>query len=194
MRHPAPYRKPLLCALLLVSTVAAAQDRSCRDISFPGHVQVEGTDLTLNGLGVRKATFLKINVYVAALYVARPLHDPKPLIESDTPQRLELHFVRNVGVDDLRKAFVEDFDHNPAGQSESMKERLARLNAWMIDMKSGQTLLFVRSHAGIQVSVNGAPKGSIEGDDFARVFLSIWLGPTPPNPELKSGLLGGECG
>jgi hypothetical protein len=34
----------------------------------------------------------------------------------------------------------------------------------------------------------------IKGDDFATAFLSIWLGPHPPNADLKSGLLGGACG
>jgi chalcone isomerase-like protein len=41
--------------------------------------------------------------------------------------------------------------------------------------------------------VNGADKGSIEGQDFSRAFLAIWLGDAPPNPELKAGLLGGAC-
>ncbi len=194
MKPTGLHRTRLVLPLLLATSVCAAQDRTCRDISFPVHVQVDGTDLTLNGLGVRKATFLKINVYVGALYVAHPQRDPKALIESDTPQQLILHFVRNVGADDLRKAFTEDFAHNPAGQSASMKERLARLNDWMADMKSGQRIVFIRSSSGIQVNVNAVTKGTIEGDDFARVFLAIWLGPSPPNPELKSGLLGGECG
>jgi Chalcone isomerase-like len=43
------------------------------------------------------------------------------------------------------------------------------------------------------VDVKGAAKGTIKGDDFAKAFFSIWLG-DPPNPELKSGLLGGACG
>jgi Chalcone isomerase-like len=34
----------------------------------------------------------------------------------------------------------------------------------------------------------------VEGDDFARAFLAIWLGAKPPNPSLKAGLLGGACG
>ncbi len=188
-----PRRTGLALALLLAASVCAAEERTCRDISFPAHVQIDGTDLTLNGLGVRKATFLKINVYVAALYVIRPQRDPGPLIEAGPPQQLVLHFVRNVGAEDLRDAFTEDFAHNPAGQTASMKERLGRLNGWMADMKSGQRLVFLRDRSGIQVSVNGVQKGTIEGEDFARVFLSIWLGPNPPNPELKSGLLGGEC-
>ncbi|TMH34194.1 MAG: hypothetical protein E6H66_10480 [Betaproteobacteria bacterium] len=56
-------------------------------------------------------------------------------------------------------------------------------------------LQFVRDvGAGVQVDANGAVKGIIKGDDFAKAFLSIWLGPEPPNPEIKSGLLGGACG
>lgn len=188
-------RISLLLSLLLATGAAAAQEATCRDLSFPRHLQVGGSDLTLNGLGVRKATFLKVNVYVAALYVVQPTHDPKPLIDSDTPQQLTLQFVRNVGVDDLRKAFVEGFERDDAGQKAVLKERVARLNAWMSDMKSGQRLTFVRlPHSGVQVLVNEVKKGLIEGDDFSRALITIWLGATPPNPELKSGLLGGECG
>jgi hypothetical protein len=50
---------------------AAADARVCKDVDFPEQVQVKGTDLHLNGLGMRKVTFLKVNVYVAALYVPR---------------------------------------------------------------------------------------------------------------------------
>ena len=194
MKVRAVYCLWMLLPLLLAPAVSAAQEATCREISFPRHVQVSGSDLTLNGLGVRKATFLKVNVYVAAFYVVRPSRDPGPLIASDTPQQLILQFVRNVGVDDLRKAFIEGFERAGAAQSAALKERVARLNAWMSDMKTGQRLTFVRlPHSGVQVSVNEVRKGLIEGDDFARALLSIWLGATPPNPELKSGLLGGEC-
>ena len=184
----------LVAVLLTATGVCAAQDRKCRDIAFPEHVLRDGADLALNGLGVRKATFLKINVYVAALYVTKPTREAVALINSDTSQELVLHFVRDVGVDDLTKAFREDFRHEGADRSQSMKDRIAKLNGWMTDMKKGQRLTFTRiPHAGMQVGVNGTQKGLIEGDDFARAFVSIWLGATPPNPELKSGLLGGEC-
>ncbi len=48
--------------MLATAAAGAAEEVTCRDISFPRHVQVNGSDLTLNGLGVRKATFLKVNV------------------------------------------------------------------------------------------------------------------------------------
>ena len=186
-----------VCLTWLSLSAAAAgtgQERKCRDVSFPEHVQVSGTDLTLNGLGVRKATFLKINVYVAALYVAKPQHDPTALLDSSTPQELVLQFVRNVDAGELRKAFLEAFARNRADQSPALQERITQLNSWMSDVRTGQRLTFVRlPHKGLQVSVNGELHGTIEGDDFSKAFVSIWLGPEPPNPELKAGLLGGEC-
>jgi hypothetical protein len=43
---------------------------------------------------------------------------------------------------------------------------------------------------GTEVEVRGAVKGVIAGADFARALLGIWIGPSPPNPGLKTGLLG----
>ena len=187
--------RALILSSLLILAVGAAQAKECHGVSFPERKQVEGGDLTLNGLGIRKATFLKVNVYVAALYVTRPSRDPKALLQSDGPDELILHFVRDVGVDDLTKAWNEGFERNSKEQLPALNERIAKLNSWMSDMKTGQRLAFVRRPgAGVEVQVDGAEKGTIEGEDFARALLSIWLGAAPPNPELKRGLLGDACG
>ncbi len=187
-------RNAVLTSLLLALATGAAHAKECKGVNFPEHVQLDGIDLTLNGLGIRKATFLKVNVYVAALYVGRSSRDSKVLIESNGPQELILHFVRNVDADDLTKAWSEGFARNSKDQLAALNARIATLNGWMSDVKTGQRLSFIlRPGVGVQVDVNGAVKGTIEGEDFARAFVSIWLGAMPPNPELKSGLLGGGC-
>ena len=64
----------------------------------------------------------------------------------------------------------------------------------MADMKSGERLSFThKPGSGVLVEVGGAAKGTVEGDDFAKALLSIWLGAHPPNASLKAGLLGGPC-
>jgi hypothetical protein len=185
--------------ILLLATIALgageAQAKECNGVDFPDQIQVEGTTLALNGLGLRLATLLKVKVYVAALYVAKPSSAPNPILASTAPTELVLHFVRDVGADDIRKGWEEGFAKNAKEQLPALKDRIATLNGWMTDMKSGQRLTFIhKPGAGIRVDVNGAGKGTIPGDDFAKAFLSIWLGPEPPNAELKAGLLGGACG
>ncbi len=172
-----------------------AHGKDCKGINFADQMQVEGSNLMLNGLGLRQATMLKVNVYVAALYVAKTSNDPNALLGASTPSELILQFVRDVGADDLRKGWSEGFEKNSKGQLPALNERIAMLNGWMADVKSGQRLTFIhKPGAGIEVNVNGAAKGTIKGDDFAKAFLSIWLGSDPPNPEIKAGLLGGACG
>jgi Chalcone isomerase-like len=183
-----------ICVAAALAT-GIAHGKECKSVNFPDQAQVEGTNLMLNGLGLRQATAFKVNVYVAALYVAKTSTDPNALLGSNTPSELVLQFVRNVGADDLRKGWSEGFEKNAKDQLPALKDRIATLNGWMGDIKTGERLTFIhKPGAGVSVNVNGAVKGTIPGDDFAKAFLSIWLGADPPNPEIKAGLLGGACG
>jgi hypothetical protein len=186
--------------LMLVSVITAfrvgvVHGKDCKGVSFPEQAQVEGSTLMLNGLGLRQATFLKVNVYVAALYVEKAATDANAILGSNALKELILHFLRDVGAADLNKAWEEGFENNAQEQLPALKERIETLKGWMADMKTGQQLTFIhKPGAGMQVEVNGTVKGTITGDDFTKAFLSIWLGAHPPNAGLKDGLLGGACG
>ena len=187
----------LLAASMGAVTACGAVEASaavCNGVSFPDQVLADGSSLTLNGLGLRLATMLKVKVYVAALYVASPSKDPKTILAAKTPKQLVLGFVRGVDADDLNDAWEEGFESNAKEQLPALQERIERLKTWMADMKTGQRLTFTSlPGAGIEVDVNGKVEGRIQGDDFSKAFLSIWLGEHPPNPGLKAGLLGGSC-
>ena len=188
----------MLSVLVGVSTlcsVGSAHGRECLKVNSPDQAVVDGATLALNGLGLRQATALKVNVYVAALYVAKPANDPETILAASTPKRLVLHFVRGVGRSDLTKAWDEGFEANAKAQLPALKERVEKFKSLMTDMKAGQQMSFTHKPGkGVAVDIGGAPKGMIEGDDFARALLSIWLGAHPPNAGLKAGLLGGPCG
>jgi hypothetical protein len=186
-----------LCAAALIAALGAAPayGKECKGITFPEKTEAGGTALTLNGVGVRQATAFKVNVYVAGLYVVQTSTDANAILASNTSKKLVLQFVRDVGAADLSKGWQEGFDHNAKSQLPALKERIEKLKTWMADMKTGQRLTFVaKPNAGVEVIVNETVKGTIEGDDFAKAFLSIWLGAAPPNTGLKAGLLGGHCG
>ena len=184
----------VLVSAMLVLSVGTVSGKECQGVNFPEQTQVQASPLALNGLGLRQATMLKVNVYVAALYVAQPSTDANAILASNTPKQLVLHFVRDVDGADLKKAWDEGFANNAKAQVPALKERIEQFKSWMTTMKSGQQLTLThKPGAGIEVTVNGKVQGTIAGDDFARALLAIWLGPKPPNPGLKAGLLGGTC-
>jgi hypothetical protein len=185
----------ILAGLSTMLGVGVADGKECGGVSFPEQVQAEGTTLKLNGLGLRQATFMKVDVYVAALYVAQTSSDADAILESNAPKEIILHFVRDVERGDLSKGWDEGFEKNAKGELPALEERIEAFKGLMADMKTGQQLSFVHKPGeGVQVDVDGTVKGTIEGDDFARALFSIWLGSSPPNPGLKAGVLGGECG
>lgn len=177
-----------------VALGGAAWAAECDGVSFPDQSVVDGSPLKLNGLGLRLATMLEVHVYVAALYVANPSADARAILDAKTPKQLVLRFVRDVEASQLEDAWQVGFENNAKLELPTLKERIRRLQAWMTDLKTGQRLTFTsRPGVGIEVDVNGKAQGTIEGDDFSRAFLSLWLGEHPANPGLKAGLLGGGC-
>lgn len=185
----------LVASILVVAALGGpASAAECAGVSFPDRAVVDGSSLTLNGLGLRLATMLKVKVYVAALYVANPAKDARTILDAKTAKQLILRFVRDVDARDIAAAWQAGFESNAKPQLVVLQERIRRLQAWMPDLKTGQDLTFTsKPGAGILVEANGRKQGTLEGEDFAKAFLSIWLGNHPANPGLKAGLLGGSC-
>src|SRR5215471_204456 len=177
--------KRTLLALAAAAALAAgaAQGKECKGVNFPDQIQVDGSNLALNGLGLRQATAFKVNVYVAALYVTKTSNDANAILGASAPKELTMQFVRDVGADDLRKGWNEGFEKNAKADLAALKDRIATFNGWMADMKTGQKITVVhKPGAGVDVNINGSAKGNIKGDDFAKAVFSIWLG-DPPNHE-----------
>lgn len=198
LRTPGLSLSALAAAALVFSVCTAsagmAADRECDGVSFPQHIQAGGRTLTLNGLGLRKATFLGIKVYVGALYLAHPTADANSILTSRDPLEIELRFVFHATAGQMRAAWREGFEKSAPHQLPQLQSRIAQLQGWMTGVGSGQRMTFVRvPGVGIEYSLDGEPHGTITGDDFAAAFLAIWLGSSPPNPQLRTGLLGGAC-
>ena len=172
----------LLAALVLFSATKAG-------VTLPDTINVDGKTLVLNGLGLREATVLNVDVYVAGLYLEKKSKDAQAIIAAEEPKRLVLRFVRDVDQDDLTKAWTEGFEKNGGAK---LAPKLKQLNDWMGAVKQGESLMFTYLPGkGVTVAINAKTKGTIDGADFARVMWSIFLGPKPPNEGLKTGLLGG---
>jgi hypothetical protein len=183
-------RTPILL-LALTLAFGAAHAGSKAGVTMPDNITVAGKSLTLNGMGLREATFLKIDVYVAGLYVEHASSDASRLVKADEVKRLVLRFVRNVDRDDIVEAWSNGFKGNATVPVKQLQPLIDQMNGWMPRFHKGDTLAFTYVPGeGVTIEINGVKKGVIKHDDFARSLFSIWLGPKPPTGDLKRGLLG----
>ena len=185
-------KTPLVAILALGITAlplyAAAGRRA--GVQMPDRKTVAGKPLVLNGMGVREATLLKVDVYVAGLYLERRTGDSQEVINSEQVKQITLHFVRNVDRGDITKAWREGFKKNAGRHFEMIRDEVDALNRWMTDFREGETLTFTYVPGrGTVINVKGAAQGTIEDAYFGRVVFAVFVG-TPPNKGLKRGLLG----
>ena len=173
---------------------ASATAATCPDVKFPAKSTVAETDLVLNGIGLRKATFFSVKVYVAGLYLPEISGDSERILTTDQSWQLVLHFVRDVDSEDIRDAFAEGFENVTDGKIEAIRPQMEAINALVPDLKVGDRLTFNHEAGkGVSVDFNDSSNSAVGGVDFAAILLAIWLGEDPPNDDLKTGLLGGEC-
>lgn len=175
----------VLTTLLAVVSLASAGERA--GVKMADTVNVGGETLTLNGMGLREATVLKVDVYVAGLYLEHVSSNPQQILASNETKVIVLKFKRDVGRDDIVKAWREGFEKN-APVPKPLVDQLAQ---WMPSFRKGDVLMFtLMPGKGVAVDINGKRKGVLGDDNFSRSLLSIWLGPNPPTGSLKTGMLG----
>jgi len=177
----------LLMALALPVSAAEVAGVKIEDTSRVGNAE-----LALTGAGLRKRAFFQ--VYAMGLYVADRKADP---VTQPGAKRIAIHMLRDVGADTFTAALVDGMrpNHDEATMK-ALEPRVARLGAILGEMKEAKKgmviLLDLVPGAGTQVSVDGKPSGKpIEGEDFYRALLRIWLGEKPVQDDLKKALLGG---
>lgn len=177
---------------LALGLVSSGRAGELAGVSLPESVRVGDSTLVLNGMGVREATWLRINVYVAGLYLEARASDADAIVRAELPKRIAFVFVRSVGRKRIVAEWDESLEANLGEHSAALEYRVATLYTWMPDRirKGDEMALTYLPGQGITVEMMGEVKGLIPGADFGRALFSIWLGPRPPNQTLKSGLLG----
>ena len=179
----------LLAALLAAPGVHAAEVAGVR---IEDKVKVGGSELVLNGAGVRSKFFVK--VYVGALYVGQKAATPAAIYDSATPRRMVLRLLRDLDADSLHSALDEGLrnNHSPAELSDmqAQADQLAGIMKAIGKVREGDTVSIDFSAEGVVVSQNGEVRGKVAGANFAKALLKVWLGDKPADTSLKKALLG----
>jgi len=189
--------KPILTltvALLLLAPLTASAADTCAGVTLPAKSDAFGAELVRNGVGVREATFLNVDVYVAGLYTARKTRSVEEVLKESAAKLIVLRFVRDVSREEMGEALTEALRKNLGGELDAANKRLQPFLGKLPPLNKGTELrLAYRPGHGVQLVVNGKTLGTETDDHTANLLFRAWLGPQPPDKDLKAGLLGGPC-
>jgi hypothetical protein len=177
----------VLLLLCLAGPLFAAEVAGVR---IDDKARVGNAELVLNGAGLRKRVFFQ--VYAIGLYVQDRKADP---VTQPGPKRVQIHMLRDVGADTFLEALVDGMKANHSeSEVAALEPRVKQLGATIAQIKEakkGMTIALDWNGGSTHVLVDGRPAGQpIEGEDFYRALLRIWLGDKPVQDDLKKALLG----
>ena len=97
----------LAAALIAAPGIEAAE---VAGIKVEESIKVGGSDLVLNGAGLRAKLFVK--VYVGALYVSQKASAAPALLDAATPRRMTMRLLRDIDADTLYGALKDGLNNN----------------------------------------------------------------------------------
>ena len=178
-------------ALAALLACAAASAREVAGVKVPDAVESGGATLRLNGAGLRTRSFLKVKVYLGALYLPAPASDPAAILAADAPWTVRMVFLRDVDRKSILEAYREGFENNSGEKLSELLPLLDRIAPAIRDVKEGQVMVVsYRPGAGATVGVEGGAQATVEGKTLADALLKNWLGKEPADAGLKEAMLG----
>src|SRR6185369_651281 len=182
-------RVALIAALIAAPGLQAAE---VAGVKVEEKLKVGGSELVLNGAGLRSKLFIK--VYVGALYVGQKSTTPAGIYDSTAPRRMVMRMLRDMDAETLHGALDDGLKNNltPAELAElkPQAEQLATIMKGIGKVREGDSIAIDFTSEGVAVSLNGESRGKVAGPAFARALLKVWLGDKPADAALKKALLG----
>jgi hypothetical protein len=153
---------------------------------------VAGSDLTLNGAGLRTRFMLKI--YTIGLYL--PKRGEAPLATSGGPRRIQIVTLRELSAEDFANALIDGIRKNHSEtELAGLQSRVEEFRSVLLGIRTAPSGTQVRIDwlpaNGTRLIINNEVRGKdIAGEDFYRALLRIWIGDKPIDEDLKNALLG----
>lgn len=155
--------------------------------SFPVSYHFNNRTFELSGTSLLRYKHI-FKLYTGALYLdAGESGDLQ-----DRAKRFEVVYLRNLNGLDLVDAGAENlvnkFGRNKISEFEA---EFNRMNTWWDRqfMDGDRAAISFIPGKGTSLEINGELQGWVGGDDFARLYFSIWLGPDEVCENFKADLL-----
>jgi Chalcone isomerase-like len=189
-----PAIRRFACAALLLLASFGATAVRIDEFNFDDQARLAGSDLVLNGVGLRSVAWLK--GFAAGLYLREKANSPAGALAQTGPKRLQMKMILDVETKEFIKAFDKSLNrNNTEAERAVLKERVGQFNRILeqigVIRKGDVVNLDFIPGKGLILSVNGTPRGRpLEGVDLYASLLKVFIGDRPVDQKLKAGLLG----
>jgi hypothetical protein len=178
-----------LMAILSISTATA--QTVVGDATLPNTMSLEGSDLLLNGAGMREK--LWIDLYAGGLYLTAKSADAKAIINGDETMSMKLHIVSGmISSEKMIKAVDDGFTASLKGKTDVLASKIETFKGFFseeITKNNVFDIAYIKGKGSV-VYKDGKEVGMIEGLDFKKALFGIWLGAKPADKGLKNEMLG----
>ena len=183
-------RNYLLSLFFLVFLASSATAVEIAGVQVPDTLE---NGLVLNGAGLRSKFFFKI--YIAELYLEHPAQTAQGVLDAPGRKRMVMHMLHDkITQEQLVESWNHGFKVNlSSAEYEKLTPRIEAFNQLFVSVKRGDKIILdYIPETGTTVTIAGTQKGVVEGADFNRGLLAIWLGKEPVGEDLRDALLGKE--
>lgn len=187
----------VLTTFLLLATVPCHAIET-DEIRFEPVSRISGAALHLNGAGIRSSH--SIRAYAIGLYLGATAHSLDSAMAVPGAKRIEIAPLLTLPATLFSKPLVRGFKKNLSkDEFEAMQPRINAFTTQVLaieEVKPGTRLAMEWIPGkGTRILVDGRQSGdAIQGEDFFRGLLAIWIGPRPTQDDLKVQLLTGKSG
>lgn len=184
-------KKYVIAFLAMCSLTFIQAQTVVGDATLPNTMKVEGTNLVLNGAGMREK--IVFDLYAGGLYLTKKSKNAAAIINADETMAMKLEIVSSMVSSDKMISAVDDgFDASMNGKTKSLKNEIAQFKGFFSDeivQSNVFDIVYVKGE-GTSVYKGGKKIGTIEGLAFKKALFGIWLGDDPADEDLKEGMLG----
>jgi hypothetical protein len=185
-------QKTCTALAILLLAIPAAFALEIQGVNVPQQATVNGQTLTLNGAGIRTVSiaFIPIKAYVAAFYTPAPLKSEEAVLASPGPLQFTFTFLKSVNQGQVTDAWQSQIQASMTSTYPGIEKDKAAFVAMFGPIAQGGSEMIQLVGTETQIYDNGQLKGAIQGRDFQKAFLNMWLGSNPVQQDLKTALLG----
>ena len=175
-----------LTIILILLLIPGFYTYASPKLNYPPEVQLGDSTLKKKGEGIRKAGWLGVKIYSAALYS----NEDKVELKNNGAVILLEYLYKEIVKSDMQKGWKKSIDDNCKKNCTDISEEINDFYKSQSTVKSGDKIRYEFTPDSCNILKNNNPTFKCKSQKFSRLLLSTFIGSHPPTKELKKSLLG----